>query len=103
MGSGPANIEQLVDLELRAFFDRPQAMLVAMQNVDRVATSDDPMAVLDAYNHPMIKEHRMLSSVFVRAGVPEANGGQEVVRFLNWHRNIEQPHHRISAYMFAAI
>lgn len=95
--------EQLLDLELRAFFDRPQALMVAIQHVERAATSDDPMAFLDACHHHMLDEHRMLSSAFIRAGVPEANAGQKVLRFWNWHRNLEQPHHRISAYLFAAI
>jgi hypothetical protein len=94
--------EQLLDREIRAFFNRPQAFLAAVQNVER-ATSDDPMAFFKACHHPMLEEHQMLSSAFIRAGVPEANVGQEMLRFWNWDRNIDQPHHRISAYIFAAI
>jgi hypothetical protein len=95
--------EQLLDRELRAFFNRPQTLLVAIQNVERAATSDDPMAFFEACHHHMLEEHQMLSSAFIRAGVPEAIAGQEVLRFWNWDRNLEQPHHRISAYIFAAI
>jgi hypothetical protein len=95
--------EQLLDLELRAFFCRPQALLVAIQNVERAATSGDPMAFFEACHHHMLEEHQMLSSAFIRAGVSEAKVGQEVLRFWNWDRNLEQPHHRISAYIFAAI
>jgi len=95
--------EQLLDLELRAFFSRPQALLVAIQNVERAATDDDPMALFEACHHHILEEHQMLSSAFIRAGVPEANAGQEVLRFWHWDRNLEQPHHRISAYIFAAI
>jgi hypothetical protein len=95
--------EQLLDLELRAFFGRPQAFLIAFQNVERAATSDDPMAFFEACHNHILEEHRMLSSLFLRAGLPEADVGREVLRFWSWDRNLEQPHHRISAYMFAAI
>jgi hypothetical protein len=95
--------EQLLDLELRSFFTRPQALLVAIQNLERAATSDDPMAFFESSHHHLLEEHRMLSSAFLRAGVAEADVGREVLRFWNWDRNLEQPHHRISAYIFAAI
>jgi hypothetical protein len=95
--------EQLLDRELRSFFTRPQALLVAIENVQRAATSDDPMAFFEASHHHLIDEFRMLSAAFVRAGVVEADVGREVLRFWNWDRNLEQPHHRISSYMFAAI
>ena len=95
--------EQLLDMELRAFFGRPQALLVATQNVERALTSDDPMALLGASHNHLLEEYRMLSSAFLRARVTEADVGQEVLRFWNWNRNLEQPHHRIAAYMFAAI
>ncbi len=62
------------------------------------------MAFFEACQSPyLLEEHRMLSSAFINAWIPEANVGQEVLRFWNWDRNLEQPHHRISAYMFAAI
>jgi hypothetical protein len=95
--------EQVLDLELRAFLGRPQHLRLAIENAERAATSDDPMAFFEACHHHMLEEYRMLSSAFIRAGVPEANAGQEVLRFWNWDRNLEQPHHRISAYIFAAI
>jgi hypothetical protein len=95
--------ERLLDLELRAFFGRPQALLVAIQNVERAVNKDDPMALLGVSHNPLLEEYRMLSSAFLESGVTEADVGQEVLRFWNWDRNLEQPHHRISAYMFAAI
>jgi hypothetical protein len=95
--------EQLLDRELRSFFGRPRSLLEAIQNVERAATSDDPMAFFEACHQHLLEEHRILSSAFVRAGVPEANAGKEVLRFWGWDRNLEQPHHRISAYIFAAI
>jgi hypothetical protein len=97
------NFEKLLDQELRSFFARQQALLVAIQNLQRAATSDDPMAFFEASNHHLLEEQRMLSSAFRRAGVAEADVGREVLRFWEWDRNLEQPHHRISAYMFAAI
>jgi hypothetical protein len=97
------SFEQLLDLELRSFFSRPQASLVAIQNLQRAATSDDPMALIEASCHPLLVEHRMLCSAFEQAGVADADAPREVLRFWNWDRNLEQPHHRISAYIFAAI
>jgi hypothetical protein len=61
------------------------------------------MAFFEACHHHLLEEHRMLSSAFIDAGVPKANASQEVLRFWNWNRNPEQPNHRISAYLFAAI
>jgi len=95
--------EQLLRAELRSFFTRPEALLLAAQNLQRAATSDDPMAFFEASHHHILDENRMLSSAFVRAGVAEPDLGREVLRFWNWDRNLDQPHHRISAYMFAAI
>jgi hypothetical protein len=90
-------------MELRAFSIRPQALLEAIQNVERAAASDDPMALFEATGHHILTEHRMLSDALAKADVAEADLTKEVLRFLNWNRNLEQPHHRISAYIFAAI
>ena len=95
--------EHLLEQELRSFFIRPQALLEAIQNIKRAAASDDPMALFEADGHPIITEHRMLSDAFAKAGVAKADVAREVLRFWNWDRNLEQPHHRISAYIFTAI
>ena len=88
--------EQILDLELRSFFDRPQALLLAIQKLQRATTSDNPMALLEASGQHVLIKHRMLCSAFERAGVAEADVPREVLRFRNWDRNLEQPHHRIS-------
>jgi hypothetical protein len=98
--------------ELRAAYELigGDASLKNTREVERMqmweyvqAYIEDPMAFFEASNHHLLEEQRMLSSAFRRAGVAEADVGREVLRFWEWDRNLEQPHHRISAYMFAAI
>jgi hypothetical protein len=93
--------EHLLEQELRAFSIRPEALREAINNIERAVASDDPMALFEADGHHMLTEYRMLSRAFARAGVADPDAA--VLRFWNWNRNLEQPHHRISAYMFAAI
>ena len=96
--------QQLLKSELRSFFEaRPEALHVAIENVQRAAASQNPMELFEADGHHMLTEYRMLSHVFAKAGIAKADVAKEVLRFWNWDRNLEQPHHRISAYMFAAI
>ena len=95
--------ERLLEQELRDFSIRPQALLQAIQNVEQAVARDDPMALFEADGHHILTEYRMLSDVFARAGVAKADVTNAVMRFWNWNRNLDQPHHRIFAYMFAAI
>ena len=95
--------EDLLNRELHSFFARPQALFQVIQNVDHVTKCGDAMAIVEALHHPLLKEHQMLSSVFLSAGVPEVDVSRELLRFWQWERNLEQPHHRISSYLFAAI
>ena len=95
--------DHLLDAELQAFFGRPQALLVAIQGIHRAMDSEDPMELLKAFHHPILKEYKTLTAMFLRAGVREGDLAREVSRFWHWERNLEQPHHRIGAYIFAAI
>lgn len=96
-------LEQVLDAELRTFFNRPQALLSAVNDYRRAAESGNPMGLLEASHHPILREHEMLSSIFLKAGLAKADVGKEVYRFWTWERNMEQPHHRISSYIFAAL
>jgi hypothetical protein len=60
------SFEQLLELELRAFFGRPEALRIAIQN--RAAASDDPMAFFGACHNPILEEYRMLFTAFLHAG-----------------------------------
>jgi hypothetical protein len=95
--------DHLLDIELRTFFDRPLMLRTAIQGVESAVGSQDPMALFEARQHWILKEYEMLTATFRRAGVPERDVAREVIRFWGWSRNIEQPNHRIGAYMFAAI
>ena len=48
-------------------------------------------------------EHQLLRDAFIRAGHGEREAGREVVRFWEWERLREVPHHRISSYLFAGL
>lgn len=95
--------EDLLNRELSTIHLRPQALLKAIESFERIVETGDPMAIYEAAHHPHMMEHQMLSAIFQQAGVPEAEVGKAVLRFWQWERNLEQPNHRISSYVFAAI
>lgn len=95
--------EILLDRELRQFFERPQLMLEASQRMDRAVDEDDPMAIVEALHSPIFEETRMLQAVFRESEMPEDRLGVAVAEFWQWPRNLEQPNHRISCHLFAAL
>jgi hypothetical protein len=64
--------------------------------------SDDPASVLDM-RFGLISRYRHLTALFERSGVPAKDAFKEVLRFLDWPGNQQQPAHKIFAYLFAAL
>lgn len=82
---------------------RKNGLVSAMQALVANAGSDDPMARFNASHNPFLEEHNALSHLFVRAGCDQREAGRAAVRFWDWERNKEMPHHRISSYLFAGV
>jgi hypothetical protein len=64
--------------------------------------SEDPASVLDI-RFGLISRYRQLTALFERSGVPANDAFKEVLRFLDWPGNQQQPAHKIFAYLFAAL
>jgi hypothetical protein len=51
----------------------------------------------------LISRYRQLTALFERSGVPAKDAFKEVLRFLDWPGNQQQPAHKILVYLFAAL
>lgn len=69
----------------------------------KLEQSDDPLAFLEVSGHPVFREFQMLLRNFQKDGLPRTKAMEEVVRFWHWPGNWQQPNHRISGYLFAAL
>ncbi|MDW5318146.1 hypothetical protein [Rhizobium sp. PL01] len=74
----------------------------ALAATERKKSSADPDTFFNAVNSPIQREARTLLDVMRRAGVPDNEAGQKVREV--WASEVykQLPHHRISAYLFAA-
>jgi hypothetical protein len=64
--------------------------------------SNDPMSILDLRTG-LINRVKGLEFLFEKHGVPAKVSSFEVMKFLDWPGNEEQPIHRVFAYLFAAL
>ncbi|OSJ22071.1 hypothetical protein [Bradyrhizobium japonicum] len=78
------------------------AITSAITEFQRVLASDDPEGMLHLKTG-WIDRYHALVYLFEQHGVPSDIAKTEVVRFLDWPGNHQQPTHRISAYLFAAL
>jgi hypothetical protein len=79
-----------------------EALSAQITKTQAAITSDDPASVLDM-RFGLISRYRHLTALFERSGVPEQDAFKEVLRFLDWSGNQQQPAHKIFAYLFAAL
>jgi hypothetical protein len=89
----------VLNLELDAVL---AAKVGALAATERKKSSPDPDVFFNAVNSPIQREARTLLNVVRRAGVPHQEAGQKVREV--WASEVykQLPHHRISAYLFAA-
>lgn len=79
-----------------------QALAHSIMQAEKAIRSDDPKSILDLRTAVMDR-CRGLQLLFQKHGVPSSDSHVEVFRFWDWPGNEEQPIHRISAYLFAAL
>jgi hypothetical protein len=79
-----------------------EALRAQINQTQAAIASDDPASVLDM-RFGMIGRYRHLTALFERSGVPTSDAFKEVLRFLDWPGNQQQPAHKIFAYLFAAL
>jgi hypothetical protein len=79
-----------------------QALTHAIIQAQRAITSDDPTSILDLRT-ALIDRYKGLQFLFEKHGVRSGDSDAEVLRFWDWPGNEQQPIHRISAYLFAAL
>lgn len=93
------DFETVLKLELDAVLPGKVGALVA---TERKKSSADPEIFFNAVNSPIQREVRTLLKVMQNAGVPGDEAGQKVrdLWASDFHKQL--PHHRISAYLFAA-
>lgn len=89
----------VLKLELDAIL---AAKVGALATTERKRSSADPDVVFNAVNSPIQREARTLLNKMQRMGVPYHEAGQMVRKV--WASDLcrQLPHHRISAYLFAA-
>ncbi|MEY9354338.1 hypothetical protein ABIF65_006806 [Bradyrhizobium japonicum] len=79
-----------------------QALSAQISRTQAAIVSDDPASVLDI-RFGLIGRYARLSALFERNGVPAKDAFKEVLKFLEWPGNQQQPAHKIFAYLFAAL
>lgn len=82
---------------------RTTVLRYLMDLKDELEQSNNPLALLEVGAHPVFREFMELLRVFEAEGLDQAAAMGEVVKFWQWPGNWEQPRHRITAYLFAAI
>lgn len=93
----------LLQNELSSYGSAMREALSAQISKTQVAiASDDPASVLDI-RFGLIGRYRRLTALFERNGVPAKDAFKEVLNFLEWSGNREQPAQKIFAYLFAAL
>ncbi|WP_204240566.1 hypothetical protein [Microvirga arvi] len=96
--------EKILQAELGSFGSgRLDVLRHLLDLKDQVEQSNDPLAILGVAGHPVFREFMELLRVFEADGLDQAAATVEVARFWHWPGNREQPRHRITAYLFAAI
>jgi hypothetical protein len=91
--------DDVLKLELDAVLAQKVDALAA---TERKRSSADPNVLFNAVNSPIQREARTLLDVMRRAGVPRHEAGQKVREVWASEAYKQLPHHRISAYLFAA-
>jgi hypothetical protein len=95
--------EQALEHELSSYsFGKKNAWLEQMSQFERLV-ADDSLDWLNAAGHPIMREFSELRRAFERAGFAEDEACREVIKFWEWEKNREQPHHRVGSYIFAAL
>jgi hypothetical protein len=79
-----------------------EALSAQINRTQAAILSNDPTSALDM-RFGLIGRYRNLTALFERSGVPEKDAFKEVLSFLDWPGNQQQPVHKISAYLFAAL
>jgi hypothetical protein len=79
-----------------------EALREQIKKTQAAIASDDPTSVLDM-RFGLISRYRQLTVLFERSGVPAKDAFKEVLTFLEWPGNQQQPAHKIFAYLFAAL
>lgn len=98
------SFDAVLTREMNSFASaRRNGLVAAVDALIASAGSEDPMAMFNAHHNPILEEHRTLSHLFVSTGRDQREAGPMVIRFWDWERNKEMPHHRISSYLFAAM
>lgn len=94
------SFEEVLKIELD---DIAAVKISALANTEKRKDTADADIFLDAFNTPIQKETRSLLTLMRRAGVPDSEAGGKVTEF--WASDLfkQLPHHRIAAYLFAAI
>jgi hypothetical protein len=93
------SFEDVLKVELDAVLPSKVSALAA---TERKRASADPDEFFSALNSPIQTEARTLLNIMRKAGVPQKEAGQKVREV--WSSDVykQLPHHRISAYLFAA-
>jgi hypothetical protein len=95
--------EQALEHELSSyFFGKKNAWLEQMSQFEKLV-ADDSLDWLNAAGHPIMREFAELRRAFERAGFPEDEACREVLKFWEWEKNREQPHHYVGSHIFAAL
>jgi hypothetical protein len=87
--------------ELEAYGKERVRMFLELQA--RSTGSTHPSELFPVATYPVTREFMDLLRAFQESGLPEPAAVAEVIRFWQWPGNWEQPKHRISAFMFAAL
>ncbi|MCQ1569455.1 hypothetical protein NFO65_01705 [Neorhizobium galegae] len=93
------NFDGVLKVELDAVLAGKVGALAA---TEKKKSSADPDVFFNAVNSPIQREVRTLLNVMRKAGIPHYEAGQKVREV--WASEVykQLPHHRISAYLFAA-
>ena len=98
------SFDDILNRELNSFAEaRVDAMVYAVKRLENAYHDNDTGGLLESTFEPIFSEFLMLRELFLKENVNETDLVSEIYKFWLWERNRDQPCHKISAYLIAAI
>lgn len=96
--------DNVLNAELNSYADAKfNTLLSQTLKATSLLDSDHISEWLNAAAHPVVREFSTLKQEFENKGLSEEQAPDRVYEFWKWQGNLEQPYHRVGAYLFAAL
>jgi hypothetical protein len=97
------SFEEALKHELNSYGPAKEAAFLAQISQFETTVTENSFDWVEAAMHPIMREFSELRRALKRAGKSEVEADREIMNFWNWPGNLQQPYHRVGAYLFAAL